>query len=318
MLKLSGFVCLPSGDKFRDYRQQLVSWEEYEREVASYGWQQPDTAARKTDQGFPQNEYLRIENDEPALSPVRGKSDPKGLRVFESRLKERLEPIEILDALVDTEHWLNWSRFFGPLSGHDAKPDRPRRICCGWPSLSRVGRILPSDILRRLGSYSRKNKLYFAFRELGRVVRTIFLLRYVADADLRQAVHAATTKSERFNRFVQWVAFGGNSMIAENVRDEQPKFTKYNHLIANLLVFYNVVTMTKALQQLEAHGHAVSDEVLAALSPYQTEHINRFGTYVLNFDRTPEPLKPELHKPLGEETANSAGVQPLFTSNAAA
>jgi hypothetical protein len=58
----------------------------------------------------------------------------------------------------------------------------------------------------------------------------------------------------------------------------QRKFIKYNHLIANLLVFYNVVTMTKALQQLEAYGHAVSDEVLAALSPYQTEHINRFGT----------------------------------------
>ena len=30
--------------------------------------------------------------------------------------------------------------------------------------------------LRRLATYSRKNKLYFAFRELGRVVRTVFLL----------------------------------------------------------------------------------------------------------------------------------------------
>ena len=40
------------------------------------------------------------------------------------------------------------------------------------------GALLPSDILRRLGSYSRKNKLYFALRELGYVVRTMFLLRY--------------------------------------------------------------------------------------------------------------------------------------------
>ena len=43
----------------------------------------------------------------------------------------------------------------------------------------RTGNILPSDILRRLNSSSRKNKLYFGFRELGRVVRTIFLLRYL-------------------------------------------------------------------------------------------------------------------------------------------
>jgi TnpA family transposase len=180
------------------------------------------------------------------------------------------------------------------------------------------GAILPSDILRRLGSYSRKNKLYFAFRELGRVVRTIFLLRYVADAELRQVVHAATTKSERFNRFVQWVAFGGNSVIAENVRDEQRTFIKYNHLMANLLVFHNVVTMTKALQDLEAAGHAASHEVLAALSPYQTEHINRFGTYVLDFDRTPESAVPGLHKPPGEETSNPAVVQPASTPNGTA
>jgi TnpA family transposase len=114
------------------------------------------------------------------------------------------------------------------------------------------GAILPSDILRRLGSYSRKNKLYFAFRELGRVVRTIFLLRYIADAELRQTIHGATTKSERFNQFVQWVAFGRNSVIAENVRDEQRKFIKYNHLVANLLVFHNVVNMTRAIERWEA------------------------------------------------------------------
>jgi TnpA family transposase len=33
----------------------------------------------------------------------------------------------------------------------------------------RTGNILPSDILRRLNSSSRKNKLYFGLRELGRV-----------------------------------------------------------------------------------------------------------------------------------------------------
>ncbi len=85
----------------------------------------------------------------------------------------------------------------------------------------------------------------------------------MSDAQLRQIIHAATTKSERFNRFVQWVAFGGDRVITENVRDEQREFIKYNHLVANLLVFHNVVTMTKALQRLEADGGPVSDEVLA-------------------------------------------------------
>jgi hypothetical protein len=37
-------------------------------------------------------------------------------------------------------------------------------------------------------------------------------------------------------------------------------------------------------------GYPMDMEVLATLSPYQTEHINRFGTYILNFQRTPPPL----------------------------
>jgi TnpA family transposase len=171
----------------------------------------------------------------------------------------------------------------------------------------RSGVIRPSDILRRLGSYSRKNKLYFALRELGRVVRTMFLLQYISDLDLRQAIQSATNKSERFNEFVQWISFGSDSVIAENVRDEQRKFIKYNHLVANILAFYNLVSMTKAIDQLKAQGQGISKEVLAVLSPYQTSHINRFGQYQLNSRRAPEPL-PFVRKP--PEMATSAVASP--------
>jgi TnpA family transposase len=175
------------------------------------------------------------------------------------------------------------------------------------PELLRVavsiksGAILPSEILRRLGSFSRKNKLYFALRELGRVVRTMFLLRYISEAELRQAIQVATNKSERFNEFVQWISFGGDSVIAENVRDEQRKFIKYNHLVANILAFHNLVSMTKAIDLLKAQGQKISNEVLAALSPYLTSHINRFGQYQLQPRRMPDPL-PFVRKPPKAET----------------
>lgn len=47
-----------------------------------------------------------------------------------------------------------------------------------------------------------------AFRELGRVVRTIFLLNYITDFELRKQIQAATCRSEEFNDFIDWVAFG--------------------------------------------------------------------------------------------------------------
>lgn len=80
-------------------------------------------------------------------------------------------------------------------------------------------------------------------------------------------------------------------LLAENTRDEQRKMIKYHHLVANLLIFHNVVTMTKALHALIAEGHLIDEEALACFSPYQTEHINRFGRYALKRDRVPEPLE---------------------------
>ena len=154
----------------------------------------------------------------------------------------------------------------------------------------KAGHVTAATVLKRLGTQSRKNKVYFAFRELGRVIRTIFLLSYIGDAELRRTIQAATNKSEAFNGFAQWVAFGGGGVISENDRDEQRKVIKYNHLVSSLVILHTVNEMSKVLVQLKREGHEFSREALAAMSPYRREHINRFGDYTLNLDRAPEPM----------------------------
>jgi TnpA family transposase len=156
------------------------------------------------------------------------------------------------------------------------------------------GRIRSSTILRKLGTYSRKNKLYVAFRELGRVVRTLFLLQFISNEELRQTINAATNIAEAWNGFVQWIAFGGEGVIRQNNREEQRKIIRYNHLVANLVVFHNVVSMTRVLQELIDEGYPVTPAIIARLSPYKREHINRFGHYDLRFDQVPQPLIEEL------------------------
>jgi TnpA family transposase len=169
-----------------------------------------------------------------------------------------------------------------------------------WPDLLRIGmsvkagKLTPSTILRRLGTYSRKNRVYLALRELGRAIRTGFLLQYLSDAELRRLILRSLNKSELFNGFLRWVFFGGEGLITENRRDEQRKIIKYNHLVANVVIFHNVVMMTKVLRQLLAEGHAISAEALAVLSPYLTAHINRLGVYSLQFDQEPEPIDYDL------------------------
>ena len=149
----------------------------------------------------------------------------------------------------------------------------------------KLGKISASAILRRLGTYSRKNKLYFAFKELGKVVRTMFLLKYVGDVELRRLINAETNKSEQFNGFAKKIFFGGEGEIAENLRHEQRKVIKYNHLVANMVILHNVVGMSRVLKQLQAEGVLINQEILAGLAPYRLEHINRFGDYVLDFRR---------------------------------
>lgn len=93
-------------------------------------------------------------------------------------------------------------------------------------------------------------------------------------------------------------------MIAEDLRDEQRKIIKYNHLVTNLLIYHNVVNISRALARLAMQGHQVTPDALTAISPYQTEPINRYRSYKLRLDRTPEPIDHALRRPPQSERSN--------------
>tara|TARA_R110001599_G_scaffold157047_1_gene343062 strand:- start:424 stop:3411 length:2988 start_codon:yes stop_codon:yes gene_type:complete len=158
----------------------------------------------------------------------------------------------------------------------------------------KAGKITASTILRRFGTKNRKNKLYFAFRELGRVVRTMFLLEYITDIDLRKTIQAATCKSEEFNEFARWLFFANGGKISANLKHEQSKIVKYNHLLANFTILYNVNSMTETFNQLKSEGYNITREHMAAFSPYHTEHLGRLGSFELDLTKQVKPMVFEL------------------------
>src|SRR5579859_4164620 len=147
-----------------------------------------------------------------------------------------------------------------------------------------AGRILPSTLLRKLGHHTPKNKLYRAFRELGRVVRTIFVLRYVSDEPLQREVTTATNKVEAYHNFRSWIAFGREGEITGNDPIEMEKRVKYADLIANALILQNVVDMTRGLHQMQNEGLFFNPELLAFMSSYSNRHIRRLGSYIVRAD----------------------------------
>jgi TnpA family transposase len=152
-----------------------------------------------------------------------------------------------------------------------------------------AGKVLPSMLLQKLGVYSRKSNLYRAFSEIGRVERTIFLLEYMSDPDMRQHIRAETTKVESYNNFTDWIAFGG-PVLRSGDPVEQEKRIKYRDLVANAVMLHNVVDMTNALHDLQREGVCITPELAARLSPYLTEHLKRFGQYLVDMNAPPVPF----------------------------
>src|SRR3546814_19143531 len=95
-------------------------------------------------------------------------------------------------------------------------------------------------------------------------------------------IHQTTKHSEQINGCGKGVHFSNDGIIAENIRHEQRKVGKYNHLVANMVILHNVHTMSRTLKVLQEQGGALSEELLNRLSPYRREHINRIGHYSLD------------------------------------
>ncbi len=169
-----------------------------------------------------------------------------------------------------------------------------------WRDVMRVvasirgGNVVPSTLLRKLGNHSRKNRLYRAFREVGRAVRTEFLLRFLSGQELRRQITAATNKAESYNGFSKWLLFGGDGIVPDLDPEDREKRLKFNQILADSLVLQNAADMTRVLRSLAGEGYPLRREEVAQLSPYLTEHIKRFGDYVVDLERVPDPLHSEM------------------------
>jgi TnpA family transposase len=153
------------------------------------------------------------------------------------------------------------------------------------------GKINAQVVIEKICAKEPKNKIYYAFSELGKVIRTCFLLEYICDFDLRKVVHASTCKSEEFNEYRDWIAFISD-VIKRNDRAKQRKFIKYNQLVTNMVSLYNVQDMSDAISELRRQGNDIPDSILQRLNPYRKKNITRIGALDLNMNRIQKLLRP--------------------------
>lgn len=121
----------------------------------------------------------------------------------------------------------------------------------------KLGHEKASTLLRRLNSYSRQHPLYDALKEFGRLYKTIYILRYISQEELRKSVEAVLSKVENANHFAKAVMLGNSQEFDWNTHVAKIKsyVKSYDQLTAegckrliiNSINYYNLLLLSQQI-----------------------------------------------------------------------
>ena len=184
------------------------------------------------------------------------------------------------------------------LARHRVNLERIRR---GWDDLLRVagslkmGTVSASELMRSLLNTERPSTLAKAIADLGRIPKTLHLLRLIDDETYRRGILTQLNRGEGRHALAREVFHGRRGELRQRYREGQEDQLGALGLVVNLLVLWNTVYMQAALDQLRTEGYEVKPEDVARLSPLGFGHFNFLGRYSFNLS---EPIAKGNLRPL--------------------
>ena len=149
-----------------------------------------------------------------------------------------------------------------------------------------------SQILKRLSSYAKDNPLYQRLKEFGKLIKSLFLLTYIDNLELQQAIQKQLNKIELANKFSDAVFFDNNQEFKQSSREEQETSMSCKILLQNAIVLWNYLYLSQLLATTE--DPTKRDELLKIIkngSIMSWQHINMLGEYDFrNKPASNEPL----------------------------
>ena len=137
-----------------------------------------------------------------------------------------------------------------------------------------------SQIFKRLSSYSLQHPLYQALKEYGRLIKTQFLLRYMDDIELRQAIERQLNIVELIHRFSRAVFFADNQEFSAETKEEQEVVAGCKQLIQNAIVLWNYLYLNqKLIKMTDLVEISEFMETVRNSSIVSWQHINMQGEY---------------------------------------
>ena len=172
---------------------------------------------------------------------------------------------------------------------------RKDRLLEMWDELLRVagslklGWVTASLLVGKLQSYPRQNALSRALQEYGRLVKTVFILRYIDSEDYRRRIGTQINKGEVLHALRNYLFFANEGKVRRRHQEEQANQASCLNLVVNAIVTWNTVYMNEVISRLRREGIAVNDADVAHLSPARYGHINPYGKYRFDIDAALDP-----------------------------
>lgn len=139
--------------------------------------------------------------------------------------------------------------------------------------------VTASLLIRKLQAFPLQHILTRALQEYGRLVKTIFILRYFQSEAYRRRIGTQLNKGEKLHALRAHLHSANRGRIRKKYPEDHINQANCLNLITNVITVWNTVYMQAALDYLKQHGHEISDEDLTHLSPARFEHINIYGKY---------------------------------------
>ena len=114
---------------------------------------------------------------------------------------------------------------------------------------------------------------------MGRIVKTIYILRYIHEEYLRRRVQLQLNRGESRHALARWLFFANRGEFRSGDYEEIMNKASCLSLLSNAVLVWNTMAITKIITQLRADGETVADEDLARISPLMYQHVIPNGTY---------------------------------------
>ena len=143
----------------------------------------------------------------------------------------------------------------------------------------RCSKVKASLILQKINSYNRNNGVAKGLKEIGRILKTKYIIDYYTDGELRKEVQKMLNKGESINSVARLIFFGKHGRLNENTLEKQLDKVSCLNILLSSLIIWNSRYLEKVYSEVKDEPWFDIDE-FKRVSPLGTQHVNFLGRYV--------------------------------------